>query len=149
MEKIYTVNRNRAQAPVYACFALAAFLCSLVILKLMPDTDFIDKFWWLFILADFVAFASILFILLAAKAPPFNKKYYVKVDELGLEYRLHIFNRPTVLLWQYIETVNFQLYEINMKLRDSKAIASLQTNYLSEEDAESLKTEISKHVTKA
>lgn len=55
------------------------------------------------------------------------------MDNEGIRYCFHLFQQARSLKWEQIEKVNYQLYEINFKLKESGEIISFQTSYLDDE----------------
>lgn len=55
------------------------------------------------------------------------------MDNEGIRYCFHLFQQARSMKWEQIEKVNYQLYEINFKLKESGEIISFQTSYLDDE----------------
>ncbi|MCO6495438.1 MAG: hypothetical protein J5I91_07165 [Bacteroidetes bacterium] len=121
-ERIFTVGTLKAEGLFYALFIIAAFL------------GFISLFsYGLTALIILGAILSISFLILRKKL---SGRYYVKISDKGIEFRTSIFSKPAFLSWDLVDRVNFHLYEINFRLRNTNRIINFQTNYLKSEDVE-------------
>jgi hypothetical protein len=63
----------------------------------------------------------------------FKQECFLIVDEIGVRYSFTVIQRPRILKWEQVDKVNYQLYEINFKLRETGEIISMQTSYLQNE----------------
>jgi hypothetical protein len=63
----------------------------------------------------------------------FSGPYFIKVDKEGLRFRTSFFATPLFLSWSLVDQVNFQLYEVNFRIRDSKQVINIQTNFIDED----------------
>lgn len=121
-EQIFILNRTKAEAPLYTLFILAGFVGFLSLFSFGPTP--------LIILGVVL---SILFIIARKKL---SGKYYIKVNNSGVEFRMNILKKAAFLPWDYVNQVNFHLYEVNLRLKDTNKVINLQTNYLKEEECE-------------
>lgn len=73
----------------------------------------------------------------------FSKQCFLVLDDDGIRYCFHLFQKPKFLRWEQVEKVNHQLYEINFKIKDTGEVISMQKSYLDDpKDAEMLETMI-------
>jgi len=133
-EQIFILNRTKAEAPLYTLFILAAFI------------GFLSLFSFGFIpLIILGAVLSVAFFVVRNKLAG---KYYIKVNNTGIEFRMNILKKAAFLPWDYVNQVNFHLYEVNLRLRDTNKVINLQTNYLKESEVETfvelMKTQFNK-----
>ncbi|MCK9481908.1 MAG: hypothetical protein M0R38_09150 [Bacteroidia bacterium] len=121
-EQVFSISTIKAEGLFYALFIIAAFL------------GFISLFaYGLFALVALGVVLSIAFLILRKRLAG---NYYIKVNDQGVEFRMSIFTKPAFLSWDIVDRVNFHLYEINFRLRDSNRIINFQTNYLKSADVE-------------
>ena len=73
----------------------------------------------------------------------FKQECFLIVDDIGVRYSFTVIQRPRILKWEQVDKVNYQLYEINFKLKETGEIISMQTSYLENEaEVPELKTYI-------
>lgn len=123
-EQVFLIKKTKAEASLYTLFIIAALIGFLTLFSLGVLA--------LIILGITL---SVLFIFVRKKLSG-NGKYYIKVNDKGIEFRMNIFNKPAFLPWEYVNQVNFHLYEVNLRLRETNKVINLQTNYLKEEQIE-------------
>jgi hypothetical protein len=116
----FKINRTKSEAPLMAVFAGFALVISLV---------FYPRILWLSFLA-FPILALAYMLLKKLELGLFRRKCFLVADEEGIRYCFHLFQQPRVLLWNQVEKVNYQMYEINLRLKESGQVISLQTSYL-------------------
>ncbi len=130
MQQIFAINRNKAEAPVAATFFVAAMFSSIA---------FYPTFLWgAFLL--FPMLAIIYLILRKFKVSYFKRQCFIYVDDTGIKYCLHIYQRPVFIAWEQIDKINYQIYEINIKIVSTGEVISIQIGYLKNpEEFEELK----------
>lgn len=70
-------------------------------------------------------------------------EYFVKVDSNGISWRQNLISRYINLPWNYLQRVDYLVYEINFMLKETAQVVSFPTSGLSDEDTEKLKQAIS------
>jgi predicted membrane protein len=75
-------------------------------------------------------------------------EYFVRVDENGIAWREHFFSNYTYIPWQYVQRIDYLVYEINFMLKETAQVVCFATSGLSEEETEQLKQEISEIIKK-
>lgn len=50
-------------------------------------------------------------------------------DADGVRYCFHLYQQPRLLRWDQVDKVNYQLYEINFRLKETGEIISFQKGY--------------------
>jgi hypothetical protein len=116
----FKINRYKAEAPVMATFFIFGIITSLY---------FFPKFlWWAFLVFPIL----FLFYIIMSKnrLAFFKRECFFILDEQGMKYSFHLYQQPKSLLWSQIDKVNYQLYEINVKLKNTGEIISFQSGYL-------------------
>ncbi len=130
MQHLFAINRNKAEAPAVATFFIVAIFSSIY---------FYPTFLW----GAFLLFPMLVIIYLVLryfKVSYFNRQCFIFLDDEGIRYCLHIFQKPIFVAWDKIDRINYQLYEINIKIKDSGEVISLQVGYLKHpEEFEELK----------
>ncbi len=121
--KQFRINRLKSEAPLIATFAIFSIIVSLIFYPLIL---------WLSFLV-FPVMAVSYFLLKRLELGIFRKKCFLILDDEGIRYCFNLFQQPRILRWDQIEKVNYQLYEINFKLRDSGDIICFQISYLDDE----------------
>jgi len=120
----FKINRIKSESPLIATFAIFGMIVSLF---------FYPKIlWYSFLTFPILALAYLL--LRKMELGLFRRKCFLILDEDGMKYCFHVFQQPKSLLWNQVEKVNYQLYEINLKLEASGHIISIQTSYLDNPD---------------
>ena len=107
-----------------AAFSIFSIIASLVL--------FPSIMWFSFLVFPFMALVYL--ILRKFKLGFFKQECFLIIDELGVRYSFTVIQRPRILKWEQVDKVNYQLYEINFKLKESGEIISMQTSYLENED---------------
>jgi hypothetical protein len=123
MEKgIFEVKARKAEAGLYTMFILLALIgfFSLFSFGLWP-------------LIAYGLLLSFVFLLVRKR---FAGLYYIKIDKQGVQFRYSFFAKAAFLSWDIVDQVNFHLYEINFRLRETKQVVNIQTNYLNPDDIE-------------
>lgn len=69
--------------------------------------------------------------------------YFVRVDENGIAWREHFFSSYTYIPWQYVQRIDYLVYEINFMLKETAQVVCFATSGLTEEETEQLKQHIS------
>lgn len=119
MQHLFSINRAKAEAPVIASFFIIALVFSIA---------FYPTFrWFAFLL--FPLIAIIYFILRILKLSFFKRQCFIYLDDEGIKYSLHVYQQPVFIAWNQIDKINYQLYEINIKLKSGHVVC-LQTGYL-------------------
>lgn len=121
---LFKINRNKSEAPMIAAFSIFSIIASLVL--------FPSIMWFSFLVFPFMALVYL--ILRKFKLGFFKQECFLIIDELGVRYSFTVIQRPRILKWEQVDKVNYQLYEINFKLKESGEIISMQTSYLENED---------------
>lgn len=70
-------------------------------------------------------------------------EYFVKVDENGISWRQGIISRFIYIPWNYLQRVDYLVFEINFMLKETAQVVSFATSGLSEEETDALKKSIS------
>jgi Ca2+/Na+ antiporter len=70
-------------------------------------------------------------------------EYYVKVNENGIEWRQGIISKLIYLPWDYVQRVDYLVYEINFMLKETAQVVSFATSGLTEEETDALKAKLS------
>jgi hypothetical protein len=135
---LYPIQRMKSEAPLVAVFAVFSIFMSLF---LFPKLLF-------FSFLIFPIMALIYLGLRASKLGFFGKSCFVMTDEEGIRFAFTVFSTPKFLKWDQIQTVNFQLYEINFKLKESGEVICFETSYFAEaNDVEAFKQVVQTHCT--
>ncbi len=120
MQHLFSVNRYKAEAPVIATFFVMALLGSLY---------FYPSFrWYAFLL--FPLMAALFVVLRKLKVGFFSRKCFIFLDDAGIRYCLHVYQQPTFIAWDQIDRITYQMYEINIKIKESGHVICLQVGYL-------------------
>jgi hypothetical protein len=119
-EKIFFAQRFKAEAPLYTLFILAGFIGFMALYSM----------GFIAIVALWVVLITLFWVLKSK----LSGNYYIKLNHEGLQYRLNIFEKGVFVPWKSVDQVNFHLYEINLRIRDSKMVVNLPTNYFPEND---------------
>jgi hypothetical protein len=117
---VFKINRTKSEAPLIAVFAIFAIFISLAFYPRI--------LWYSFLSFPLLALAYM--VLKKNELGLFKRKCFLVLDEEGMRYSFHLFQQPKSLLWSQVDKVNYQLYEINLRLHESGRIISLQTSYL-------------------
>ena len=123
MQKNFPINRYKAEAPVMATFFI---FCIFVSLYLYPRV-----LWYSF--AIFPLMFLIYIGLRKIEFGFFKRKSFLYVDEDGIRYCFHLYQKPVFIAWDILESANHQLYETNLKIKSSGEIISIQKGYFNDE----------------
>lgn len=69
----------------------------------------------------------------------FSGNYFVSADEKGISWRQNIMSQMVFIPWNYVEKVDFLLFELNFVIKESGQVVSFATSGLSEEETTELK----------
>lgn len=117
--KQYKINRYKAEAPIMATFFVMALFISLY---------FFPNFRWMAFLG-FPLFFVFYVILRKLKLAFFKRNTFLTTDAEGIRYCFHLYQQPRFLRWDQVDKVNYQLYEINFRLKITGEIISFQKGY--------------------
>lgn len=136
--RVFKINRNKAEAPMVAAFSIFSIIVSIII--------FPSIMWFSFLI--FPLMAIVYLLLRKFRLGFFKQECFLIVDETGIRYSLTIIQEPKLLKWDIVDRVNFQLYEINFKLKETGEIISIQPSYLEDEsEIPELRTYIERYCT--
>lgn len=121
-EQIFTVNKWKAEAPLFTLFALGAIIGFLSL--------FSFGLMWI------IGYGAVLSVAFAVVRNRLMGNYFIKVNDSGISFRTSIFEKPAFLSWDMVNQVNFHLYEVNLRLNETNNVVNLQTNYLRKEERE-------------
>ncbi len=121
--RLFKLNRNKSEAPMVAAFSIFSIIVSLV--------TFPSIMWFSFLV--FPVMALVYLIFRKFRLGFFKQECFLIVDEIGVRYSFTVIQRPRILKWEQVDKVNYQLYEINFKLKETGEIISMQTSYLENE----------------
>jgi hypothetical protein len=121
--RLFKLNRNKSEAPMVAAFSIFSIVVSLV--------TFPAIIWYSFLV--FPIMAIIYMVLRKFRLGFFKQECFLILDGEGLRYSFTVIQRPRILKWEQVDKVNYQLYEINFKLKETGEIISMQTGYLENE----------------
>lgn len=131
MQHLFSINRIKAEAPAIATFAIIGLICSIAFYPFFR--------WGVFLL--FPLLAVIFMILRYFKVSYFGRQCFLYMDDTGIKYCFTIYQRPVFIAWDQIERINYQLYEINIRIRNTGEVISLQIGYLNHpEEFEEIKS---------
>lgn len=132
----FQINRYKAEAPVMATFFLFALICSLYFYP--------SLYWFAFLIFPLLFVAYVL--LRMAKFGFFKRQTFFVMDEEGIKYCFHLYQKPLFLKWDLVDKVNYQMYETNFKLKVSGEIISMNMGYFQNpDDIVEIKRIISSH----
>ena len=128
--EVFRINRIKSEAPVIAIFAIFAIVLSLLFYP--------SILWFSFLAFPLTAGAYMIFRKLELGI--FKRRCFLILDEDGIRYCFHLLQHPRSLLWSQVEKVNYQIYEINIRVKNTGQVISMQTSYLEDpEDFNELK----------
>lgn len=84
----------------------------------------------------YIAIASLLYVYKRGE-------YFVKADRKGISWRQGIISKLIYIPWEYLQRVDYLVYEINFMLKETAQVVSFATSGLNEDEAEKLKRYIS------
>ena len=106
-----------------AAFSIFSIIVSLV--------TFPSIMWYSFLVFPFMAIVYM--VLRKFRLGFFKQECFLIADDIGVRYSFTVIQRPRILKWEQVDKVNYQLYEINFKLKETGEIISMQTSYLENE----------------
>lgn len=121
--RLFKLNRNKSEAPMVAAFSIFSIIVSLV--------TFPSIMWFSFLVFPIMALVYLIFRKF--RLGFFKQECFLIVDDIGVRYSFTVIQRPRILKWEQVDKVNYQLYEINFKLKETGEIISMQTSYLENE----------------
>jgi hypothetical protein len=116
----FSINRTKSEAPVIAIFAVFGLIISLVFYPTI--------LWYSFLAFPLLALAFMFFK--KYELGLLSRKCFLITDDEGIRYCFHQLQQPRKLRWDQVEKVNFQMYEINLRLKVSGQVISIQIAYL-------------------
>ncbi|MBS3915102.1 MAG: hypothetical protein KG003_11415 [Bacteroidetes bacterium] len=69
--------------------------------------------------------------------------YFVQVNKEGISWRQSILSRYIFIPWNYIQRVDYLVFEINFMIRETGQVVSFPTSGIDEAEAEKIKQAIS------
>lgn len=72
--------------------------------------------------------------------------YYVEVDTKGIRWRQNILSTFIDIPWEYVQRIDYLVYEINFKIKESGQVVSFGLSNIKEEEIEVLKQSISNRI---
>lgn len=134
--RLFKLNRNKSEAPMVAAFSIFSIIVSLV--------TFPSIMWYSFLVFPLMTLVYLVFRKF--RLGFFKQECFLILDEIGVRYSFTVIQRPRILKWEQVDKVNYQLYEINFKLKETGEIISMQTSYLENEaEIPELKAYIESH----
>jgi len=73
-------------------------------------------------------------------------KYFVQVNKDGIAFRQHFFSSYVYVPWNYMQRIDYLVFEINFMIKESAQVVCFQTSGLEDEQVDHLKEYISKMV---
>lgn len=73
-------------------------------------------------------------------------KYFVKVNKDGIAFRQHFFSSYVYVPWNYMQRIDYLVFEINFMIKESAQVVCFPTSGLEDEEVDNLKEFISKMV---
>lgn len=129
--QVFKINRLKAESPIIATFFIFGLVMSLVL--------FPKILWYAFFVFPLLAIAYI--VLRHFRLGFFRRQCFLLLDDEGIKYCFNLFQQPRSLLWNQVENVSYQMYEINFMLKETYKVLSVPTTYLDhEEDLEEIKS---------
>lgn len=125
MQHIFSIDRAKAEAPLMATFFIAGLAGSIAF---YPSYR-----WYAFLLFPLLALIYLGFRKL--KLGFFKRQCFIFIDDEGIRYCLHVYQKPVFIAWQQIDRINYQMYEINIKLKESGSVICIQIGYLKNPEA--------------
>lgn len=122
MQHLFSINRIKAEAPAIATFAIIGLIGSIAFYPFFR--------WGVFLL--FPLMALIYFIFRTYRISYFSRQCFLFIDDSGIKYCLTIFQKPVFIAWEQIERINYQLYEINIRIKNTGEVISIQIGYLND-----------------
>lgn len=132
-ESVFVIPKSKAEVPAIIVLALLVFvgwaLCS-------GFMGFLGGIIWLII--------SIPTAVIVIKKR--SGEYFVRINNEGISWRLHFFSKYIFIPWNYLQRIDFLVYEINFMIKETAQVECLATSGLNDEQVDLLKTKISQAV---
>ncbi len=74
-------------------------------------------------------------------------EYFIEVDQKGVRWRQNLISTFIDIPWEYIQRIDYLVYEINFKIKESGQVVSFPTSNISDHETEKLKQTISDFVS--
>jgi hypothetical protein len=126
MQRYVQIPRWKGEFSVFLVYGLLVFAISMI-----NRAQFGPPIGWIS--------AGVLLLLFVYLYRRFSGNYFVSADERGISWRQNIMSQLVFIPWNYVEKVDYLLYELNFIIKESGQVVSFATSGLSEEDALELK----------
>lgn len=73
-------------------------------------------------------------------------EYFVRVNEKGIGFRQHFFSNYVFVPWNYMQRIDYLVFEINFMIKESAQVVCFPTSGLDDDQVDQLKLHISKMV---
>ena len=73
-------------------------------------------------------------------------EYFVRVNEEGIGFRQHFFSNYVYVPWNYMQRIDYLVFEINFMIKESAQVVCFPTSGLDDNQVDELKQYISKMV---
>lgn len=73
-------------------------------------------------------------------------EYFVRVNEEGVGFRQHFFSNYVFVPWNYMQRIDYLVFEINFMIKESAQVVCFPTSGLDDDQVDQLKQYISKMV---
>lgn len=73
-------------------------------------------------------------------------EYFVRVNEEGIGFRQHFFSNYVYVPWNYMQRIDYLVFEINFMIKESAQVVCFPTSGLDDDQVDELKQYISKMV---
>ncbi len=73
-------------------------------------------------------------------------EYFVRVNEEGIGFRQHFFSNYVFVPWNYMQRIDYLVFEINFMIKESAQVVCFPTSGLDDDQVDQLKQYISKMV---
>jgi hypothetical protein len=127
------ITRWKAEVAVFLVYGLLTFAITMI-----NRAQFGDKVAWITL-----GILALLFVYLYRR---FSGNYFVRADERGISWRQNFMSQLIFIPWNYVEQVDFLLYEINFTIKESGQVVCFATSGLESDEALRLK-EVVAHYT--
>jgi len=111
------ITRWKAEVAVFMVYGLLTFAITMI-----NRAQFGARVGWITL-----GVLVLLFIYLYRR---FSGNYFVHADERGISWRQNFMSQLIFIPWNYIEQVDFLLYEINFTIKESGQVVSFATSGL-------------------
>jgi len=134
-EIYFSIPKKRAELPALAVLAILVFV------------------GWAFHYGIFHAIGGLLWLSVAIPlALIIYKKrtgeYFVKATTEGISFRQHFFSNYVFVPWNYMQRIDYLVFEINFMIKESAQVVCFQTSGLDDEQIDELKKFISDTIEK-